>query len=145
MASSLKHSLALNRAVHPIRIATSSPGQLHPMMIFIRPNIKDTCSESPSEHFYEGPSMSTTLPPVFVKAKEYKLFKNQLLPEHFTDKLRPKGNYVLGLNVDTEFQTQSNEDLFNATSTSKKPYQLFNFSGKKNPIEVLNINMYSED
>lgn len=60
----------------------------------------------------------TALPPIFVKAKDYKMFKNQLLPEHFTAELKAKANYTLGLNVDTEFQTQSNDDLFDTTLTS---------------------------
>jgi hypothetical protein len=55
----------------------------------------------------------TSLPSIFVTSKTFRYSKNHLEPANFFYKLPVKGNLVLGLNVDSEFQIQSDHDLFN--------------------------------
>ena len=55
---------------------------------------------------------SPSLPSIFVTSKTFRHSKNHLEPAHCFHKIPNKGNIVLGLNVDSEFQIQSDQDIF---------------------------------
>ena len=58
-------------------------------------------------------------PALFVNSKVYQEHKSHLTSDHYTKGVPAKGNLVLGLNIDSEFQCQSELDLFNPVVKAK--------------------------
>jgi hypothetical protein len=61
----------------------------------------------------------TARPPVFVGAKTFRQNKNDLREDHFFTLIPEKACIALGLNVDSEFQTQATDPLFDSSQKAK--------------------------
>jgi len=66
-----------------------------------------------------APESSPRRPPVFVGAKTFRQNKNHLQTEHFFNLIPEKAHIALGLNVDSEFQTQGTDPLFDSSQKAK--------------------------